>query len=138
MGIEIRWYNEEKSIMYFRYFGVWEWQDALAKVAEANSMMDMITEGICVSIVDMSQTNYLPPQSGYYIRQLILQSQSHNNSGLSVFINADRVTSGVITLLTDMYPSIRDFSNFIYASDLAEAGRLAEGHVKRLRSSKSS
>jgi hypothetical protein len=135
MSVEVKWHNEEKTVMYFKYKGKWTWDVALSKVALANMLMDEQGKGKpCVSIVDMRQSNYMPPESGKYIRAMILMSVSHNNSGITVFINADIVVAGIIDLLRSMYPDIRDFSNFLYAKDLTEAGRLAEEQVKRLHS----
>lgn len=131
MPIKVEWDNEEKTIVRFTYTGKWTWDEFYVHVKEANDLMDTV-ERVCVSIVDMSKSNHLPLGAAVHVRNIIRQSMSHNNSGITVFINADTIVKMIIDALRQNYPDIKDFSNFMYAKTLDEARVKALAEVRRL------
>jgi hypothetical protein len=131
MGISVEWDNSEKTIVRFDYSGKWTWDEFYTYVKQANELMDTV-DYRCVSIVDMSKSRYLPPGAAVHIRNIIRQSMSHNNSGITVFINADTIVKMFIDALRLNYPDIKDFSNFMYAKTLDAAREMAINEVKRL------
>jgi hypothetical protein len=132
MPVKVEWDNEEKSIVRFIYTGIWTWDEFYIHVKEANELMDTVNDK-CVSIVDMSKAGRLPNGASVHIRNIIRQSMSHNNSGITVFINAETIVRMIIDALRMNYPDIKDFSNFIYAKNIDEAREKAAAEVKRLR-----
>jgi hypothetical protein len=131
MPVSVEWDNEEKTIVRFTYTGKWTWDDFYKYVKEANDLMDTVNYR-CVSIIDMSKSNFLPLGASVHVRNIIRQSMSHNNSGISVFINADTIVKMIIDALRHNYPDIKDFSNFIYAKNLDQARELAKLEVQKL------
>jgi hypothetical protein len=132
MPVKVEWDNEEKSVIRFTYTGNWTWDEFYIHVKEANEMMDSVDK-TCVSIVDMSKGSRLPANASIHIRNIIRQSMSHNNSGITVFIKAETIVKMIIDALRMNYPDIKDFSNFMYAKTVEEAREKALAEVKRLR-----
>lgn len=129
--IRVEWDNQEKTVVRFTYTGKWTWDEFYIHIKKTNEMMDTV-DHICVSIVDMSNSGNLPLGASVHIRNIIRQSMSHNNSGISVFINAETLVKMIIDALRMNYPDIKDFSNFIYAKSIEEARIKALAEVKRL------
>lgn len=133
MGISVDWDNSEKTIVRFVYEGQWTWEAFYGTVARANEMMDEVDRPV-VSIIDMRKSNFLPPGAGVHIRNVIRQSQSHNNSGISVFLRADLIVKAMINVLQKVYPDIVENTEWIYAKTLEEAQILAQEQVNKLHS----
>ena len=133
MGIAIHWDNSEKTVVRFVYNGKWTWEEFYNTIAQANAMMDTVSRPV-VSIIDMRSSNYLPPGAAIHIRNVIRQSQSHNNSGISVFLQADMIVKAMIDVLRKAYPDILANTNWIYAKTLEEAQILAQEQVDKLNS----
>lgn len=133
MGISIGWDNEEKTIMRFEYVGEWTWESFYENIEAANHLMDTVNHPV-VSIIDMSASNHLPFGAGVHIRNVIRMSQSHNNSGISVFYNADRIVQAMIDVLKKSYPEILAATQWYYAKSLEEARRIAQQKVNELTS----
>jgi hypothetical protein len=131
MTVSVEWDNEEKTIVRFTYTGKWTWDEFYIHVKQANELMDTVAYR-CVSIVDMSKSKHLPPGAAVHIRNIIRQSMSHNNSGITVFINADTIVKMFIEALRQNYPDIKDFSNFLYAKSMEEAREKALEQLRLL------
>jgi hypothetical protein len=131
MGIAIAWDNAEKTIVRFVYEGKWTWEDFYQTIARANEMMDTVNKPV-VSIIDMQKSNFLPYGAAIHIRNVIRQSQSHNNSGISVFLQADVIVKAMIEVLRKSYPDILANTAWIYAKTLEEAQMLAQEQVNKL------
>ena len=134
MSISISWDNEEKSVVRFVYQGKWTWEEFYEKIDAANAMMNTV-DSPCVSIIDMRESNYLPKGAAVHIRNVIRRSMSHNNSGISVFLQADVIVKAMIEVLKKSYPDILENTEWIYAKTLDEARKLAAEQVSNLRPS---
>lgn len=134
MGIQIEWANDEKSIVRFIYEQKWTWEEFYTKIDEANELMDTV-EHACVSIIDMRNSNHLPAGAAVHIRNVIRRSMSHNNSGISVFLQADVIVRVMIDVLRKSYPDILDNTEWLYAKTLEEAREIAQAQVKTLHAS---
>jgi hypothetical protein len=133
MGITIGWDNEEKSVMRFEYHGIWSWEEFYKNIEEANQMMDTVNHPV-VSIIDMRDSPYLPPNAAVHIRNVIRMSMSHNNSGISVFLKATRIIEAMIEVLRQVYPDILEQTEWLYCDTLEEAREIAQRKVIELHS----
>ncbi|GAB5491196.1 MAG: hypothetical protein Phog2KO_14110 [Phototrophicaceae bacterium] len=134
MGVEIQWDNDEKTIMHFIYEGRWTWKEFYTKIDEANQLMDTVPHP-CVSIIDMQKSRYLPSGAALHISNVIRQSMSHNNSGISVFLQADMIVQIMIDVLKEIYPDILENTEWLYANTLEEARKMAQEQVDKLHAS---
>ncbi len=134
MGIEIEWDNEQHSIMRFIYTDKWTWEEFYTKIDEANQLMDTVAHS-CVSIIDMRNSNFLPAGAAVHIRNVIRKSMSHNNSGISVFLQADVIVRVMIDVLRRSYPDILENTDWLYAKTLEEARQIAQDQINKLHAS---
>ena len=131
MGISVDWDNAEKTIMRFVYEGKWTWEAFYETIERANQMMDTVERPV-VSIIDMRKSSFLPYGAAIHIRNVIRKSQSHNNSDISVFLQADVIVKAMINVLQKSYPDILENTSWIYAKTLEEAQTLAQEQVNKL------
>jgi hypothetical protein len=131
MGIEAQWDNDEKTVVRFIYRDKWTWEEFYKYIQQANAMMDTVAHPV-VSIIDMRESNYLPPGAAVHIRNVIRMSMSHNNAGISVFLKADRIVQAMIEVLQKTYPDILEHTEWLYAETLEEARVIAARKVKEL------
>lgn len=134
MGIQIDWDNDQRSIVRFVYQGKWTWEEFYSKIDEANQLMDTVSYS-CVSIIDMRESNFLPAGAAIHIRNVIRKSMSHNNSGISVFLQADLIVRVMIDVLRRSYPDILENTEWLYAKTLEEARQIAQDQVNELHAS---
>lgn len=136
MPISVAWDNEEKTVVRFVYEGKWTWEAFYEKIDEANKLMDTVDKP-CVSIIDMRQSNFLPRGAAVHIRNVIRKSMSHNNSGISVFLEANVIVEAMIEVLKKSYPDILDNTEWLYAKTLEEARKIAQEQVNNLHAAQS-
>lgn len=131
MGITVDWDNAEKTVVRFIYSGNWTWEEFYTTIRNANALMDTVDKP-CVSIIDMRDSKFMPAGALVHIRNVIRMSMSHNNSGISVFLDAQLIVKAMIEVLRKSFPDILQNTNWIYAKTLEEARTLAEQQVKKL------
>lgn len=136
MSISVTWDNEAKTIVRFEYEGKWTWEDFYEKIDAANKMMDTV-ESPCVSIIDMQKSHFLPSGAALHIRNVIRKSMSHNNSGISVFLDADVIVKAMIEVLRKSYPDILENTEWLYAKTLEQARTMAQEQVDKLHAAQS-
>lgn len=99
MSVITEWLDENKTIIRLYYEKKWDWQDAIDAHVEANRLMNSVAHFVAV-IIDMSATNYMPPQSIFKVRELsYMRGQSPNDSGITVFLDADVLTKAVVNFI---------------------------------------
>ncbi|MEL6527547.1 MAG: hypothetical protein AAFQ07_17735 [Chloroflexota bacterium] len=131
MSVEVLWDDEAKTIVRFVYEGKWDWNDFYTQIDAANAMMDTVSLP-CVSLIDMTKSSYLPPNAAIHIRNVIQRSMSHNNSGISVFLNAGMFVEMMIGIVSKINPDIAENTEWLYTDDPAEARQMARREVEKL------
>lgn len=59
MPVEVRWYDERQTLIYFRYEGRWTWEDFYAAVDASRAMLDSVDHVVDI-IVDMQASAGIP------------------------------------------------------------------------------
>lgn len=134
MPVSVEWDNPEKTIVRFIYAGKWTWEDFYKYIDQANSMMDTVDKPV-VSIIDMSESSYLPPGAAMHIRNVVRMSMSHNNSNISVYLQAGRFLSAFMDVLNKSYPDLMSNTAWLYTDTLEEARQIAREQVEKLHAS---
>jgi hypothetical protein len=124
VGLTVVWDNTEKTVVRFIYGETWTWEDFHSAISAANQMMDSVEHPV-VSIVDLSQSRHVPDNPTRHIRQVVNESRNHNNSNISVFLNADDFVQAICHASQRIYLDVRVFSKFYFADTLEEARILA-------------
>lgn len=131
MGVDVFWDDDSQTIVRFVYEGKWNWEDFYAYIDKANAMMDTVTLP-CVSIIDMRKSTYLPPNATVHIRNVIQKSMSHNNSGISVFLDAGMFLEMMIDVIRKVHPDIAANTDWLYTDTLEDARKIAREQVETL------
>ncbi len=96
MTIQVNWADKDKTILRLYYEQIWGWQDAIDGHIKANQMMAKVKHPVAI-ILDLSDSDYIPPGSLAKVRELsFMRGQQPNDSGITVFLNADILTKAVV------------------------------------------
>jgi len=135
MPIQAIWDNEDKTVVRFIYSGKWNWDEFYFTIQSANAMMDTVDHP-CLSIVDKTDSRYMPSGAAIHIRNVVRMSRSHNNSGISIFLNSETMARLLIEILKKTYPDIAATTEWHFLTDLEEARALAQRLLLKLRASR--
>src|SRR5687768_212474 len=116
MGVAVQWDNDEKTILHYRFDGLWMWDEYLAALWQGRAMMKQVEHPVCV-INNMLNTSQVPTSSLSSAKKVVENRPS--NTGLAVFVFTNRFLMMVYKVFSQMNPAIRD--NYITAQSLEEA-----------------
>jgi hypothetical protein len=127
MPIEMKWYNDEKTIYHAKYLGNWTWEELFASLDSANSDFDSVTHKIDV-LQDWTHSGKLPPNIISNSRKLI--DKMHPNSGISVMVGGNMLLMSMWEVFSKVYALTTRKQMFLFA-DTVEAGvKLIEDYRK--------
>jgi hypothetical protein len=103
-SVEIRWDNEEKTILRYVFIGDWTWDDYLGCLNEGRKMMAEIEHPVCV-LNDMQQMGKLQPNFASTAKSVI--SSRPKNTGLAIFLTSNTFFYKVMyRVLAQLIPNV--------------------------------
>jgi len=131
MPVNADWLNDEKTILRFVYAGHWTWDEAVAMLDDANRKMKQVKHPVAV-IVDMTDGQRLPENPLENIGRLAQgRGKSPNDSGITVFLNADVLTKAMQDVIEITGASMPQGLTATYARTLDEAIEKAKAELAR-------
>lgn len=103
MSIQIRWFDEKKSIVHYEFVGVWTWEDLHLVLNKATEMGLSVSHPID-AIVDLTRNGSTPMGALLNLRQITSWEAVTWNT--AVLIGANPVTRGVIATFRGLYPRL--------------------------------
>ena len=85
MPIQVDWIDaEDKTIIRLYYESIWTWQDAIDGHIKVNQLMKAVEHPVAI-IIDMTESQYVPPGSLSKVRELSqMRGRSPNDTGIKV------------------------------------------------------
>jgi hypothetical protein len=122
MPVQVRWYDEDKRILYYEFQGVWTWDEYFDVLAEGRRMMRSVNHTVCI-LKDLTRATHVP--GNFMIKaQTVIESRP-DNTGRVVFISTQTF---FLNLMDTMRRVVPGFSELYYYEDTEE---LALAHVQR-------
>lgn len=109
MPVQVRWYDEEKRILYYDFQGIWTWDEYFMALAEGRPLMRAVDHQVCI-LNDMRKATHIP--SGFMARTQTVISSRPDNTGRVVFIATQTFFSNLLDTIRRVLP---DFgANYFY------------------------
>lgn len=124
MGIDVEWVDKEKTILCFKYVGVWNWTEFHENVLQANQMKDSV-EHTVDHIYDVTESAPLP--RGAITQFYNLRKRAHPRLGRLVLVTEDRFYMALYNIMKKMYSDLG--ANFVIMLNLEEAIAELKGNV---------
>jgi hypothetical protein len=102
-SVEIRWDNDEKTILRYVFVGDWNWDDYLDCLNEGRKMMAEIDHPVCV-LNDMQAMGKLPPNFASTAKSVI--SSRPKNTGLAIFLTSNAFFKVMYRVLAQLIPNV--------------------------------
>lgn len=71
MSIDVRWFDTERSSLYYEFVGKWTWEELYGAIAEGERMGDGTTQKLHV-IVDVRRSQYVPMLTAEHLSKVAL------------------------------------------------------------------
>lgn len=103
MSVDVRWDNEEKTILRYNFSGFWSWEEYFPSLARGRDMMRQQAHYVCV-LNDMRQAAHIP--KGFITKARDVISTRPPNTGLSLFLTTSLLFKETYRVLGSIYPEI--------------------------------
>jgi hypothetical protein len=118
MSVTARWYNVEKTIIYYQYTGKWTWDEFTVAFNKVSLMMRSVDYKVDF-IIDMRYCNFLP--AGSLGRMRSLAQTPSEQRGISVYVGMKPYMVAVVKTFAFIYWMLVDNLPFEFAGSVAEA-----------------
>lgn len=131
MTVHVRWHDELERVLRYTFQNDWTSAQLLETARQAAEMIQAKSPYKVHSIVDVSQTNSVPPD--FFSHAGFLRSQGQPNSGLIVVVRSPGIFTKVLRLMLPLLPNIRNRVHMVDSIEEAErliyVAQIATGEV---------
>jgi hypothetical protein len=129
MGVTVRWYNDEKTIIYYEFTGKWTWAEFEPAYTETLRLMDSVDYKTDF-ILNMIPAEHIP--AGAIQRLKRAADYNHPNMGLAVYVGLHPMIVPLGKIFLKLYPNSAQYYPVDFARTVAEADNLlAERQLER-------
>jgi hypothetical protein len=105
MGINVVWYDAEKTIIVWKFEGDWDWRDYHAAINTAVVMIKSV-DHIVDSVMDLQHNRSLPPNALMQGKRWFVIAPP--NFGLTVVAGGSGLIRGIATTIASLYKRFSD------------------------------
>lgn len=117
MAVHVTWYDEKRTLLYFRFTGNWMWEEFHA-ANEAGVQMANEADCIVDAVFDFSASHLWPANALSGFRSAVRRSQQMPSEGVTVAFGS-RYVASFRRLLTVLVPESTE--SIFAANDMEEA-----------------
>lgn len=129
MPVEVEWHDDSQRIMVFRLMGGWTWVEYEAALKRSLEMGQQVSHPF-VGVVDLSQSNLLPPGSFFLNARASLQYRPPTALHTLVVVGANSLFQNFGNAYHRIYGQRGDASSVFvatFAEGIAKAEALLDG-----------
>lgn len=116
MSIEVRWDNDEKTIIYYTFHQGWTFKEFHEVYAEVYEMLDTVNHTVH-AIVDLGNTRIFPTDTLREMRNLTFEQ--HENGGITVIITHSRMAHSLYSVLKSIITQFAQVFHLVHTLDEA-------------------
>jgi len=121
MAVTAKWLNESNEVLHFEYKDKWTWDEAVEAIQKSQTMLNEVQHPVS-SIIELEEQYYLPPNPMKYLKQIVENRSTHkNDSGITIFLNAEVLTKAMLDVISIGNPEVAKFVTFNHAKTVHEA-----------------
>lgn len=117
MGVQMRWDNEDRTVMRHVFGNYWDWQDLFDVINQTRALLDIHHRKVDL-IVDLSNTRWVPPSPTLHFRYL-MDFLTHPYVGRVVIVSTSQFVEEFGNICIKVSGKIADRVQFV--STLTEA-----------------
>ena len=117
MSVTVRWYNDDKKIIYYEFTGKWTWEEFEPAYDETIRMMDSVDHKI--DFILWLNTDYIAPGAIQRIKRAA--DYKHPNMGLAVYVGLHPMIVPLGKIFLKLYPKSAQYYPVDFARTIAEA-----------------
>ena len=119
MGYDVRWGNEEKTIVLGELIGDWTWDDFYQLTKTQIALMDTVDHRVHLIIFDQNERIKMPPGALSHLKRLI--NMAHPNEDRVVIVNIPAVAKALLDILRKIYGVRELVEQYIFVPSLEDA-----------------
>lgn len=118
MSVDVSWWDEKKSIVYYKFSHDWKWDELYPELEKAIAMEISANHRVDV-ILDLDLGFKFPPNA---ISQVMsIAKKQPPNLHLSVFVSNQRYIKSLLDVVQKLSPTAKNFYRFAGSVDEAVA-----------------
>ncbi len=121
MPVQMRWDNEEKTILVAAYVGSWTWEEFFAARDQANRQLDEVDHQVDI-IHDWSQSGGFPHNIFANAKSLI--PKMHPRTARNVHVGVSPYFMTMWQLFSRLYAAVAGEKKFVFVNTLDEARKI--------------
>ena len=118
MSVTVRWYNDQKKIIYYEFTGKWTWEEFEPAYTETLRLMDSVDYKTDF-ILNMLNIEHIP--SGAIQRLKRAADVNHPNMGLAVYVGLHPMMIPLGRIFLKLYAKSAAYYPFDFARTIKEA-----------------
>jgi len=118
MGVIVRWYDDQKKIIYYEFTGKWTWEEFEPTYDETLRLMDSVDYKTDF-ILNMLNTDHIP--AGAIQRVKRAAEVNHPNMGLAIYVGLHPMMRPLGKIFLKLYPKAAQYYPFDFANTIEEA-----------------
>jgi hypothetical protein len=118
MPIDIRWDNDEKTILYCRVENPWTWEDLDVTMVQMHAMLDEVPHRVS-TIIDYSNGSLMPANPLRHGTKLA--RNRHPNSDRMILVGSSMFMRSLLNVFSKLYPEINEMLGFADTVEQARA-----------------
>lgn len=131
MPIEVRWDNEEKTVIRWIYSAAWSWEEAYWAHEHEVALIESV-DHVVDAIADMRQAHGLP--KGSLTMGINLMNKSHKRIDLLVVLGANRLIQNMYDMMFKLRPNLKlRLKIVLVRSEEEEAQVIAARRAERMQ-----
>ena len=128
MGYDVRWGNEEKTIVLGELIGDWTWDDFYQLTKTQIALMDTVDHRVHLIIFDQNERIKMPPGALSHLKRLI--NMAHSNEERVVIVNIPAVAKALLDILRKVYGVRALVERYVFFASLEEAYAVLDEYEK--------
>lgn len=111
MPIRLDWYDNQHRAIIYHVTGHWTWEELRDTVSNLHNLADAAAGNI-IMVIDISQSNILPPGNTVLNGQYMIRQLPENISSIVVIIESALIKT-FMTMIFGMIPTWRNRMRFV-------------------------
>lgn len=116
--IEVRWSNDEKHTVIWKFSVPWNWNEFYAAQKQVDAMIDSV-DGLVDSIFIVTLAQRLPAGGPTHLRKII--AQRHKRHDMIVMVGTNSFLTSILRVITLVLPGFKRQLNYVTSIEEAEA-----------------
>jgi hypothetical protein len=128
MPINVRWNNDDKTVLSFIYEGKWELNDFYQALQNGNALLDEVTHSVAL-VMDVQGSRMIP--NGFMGALSNISKKLHPNSGVLIMVGVNAFARAFIATYRKIYPEKNGDRPIHFAANYGEVQNMVTSNPSK-------